>query len=1202
MRALLNLLDNSEEFQTIAAALAAPGDQVCIEGASGAGKSLLVAGVLRHSPAAALIVTHNEEHAGRLAEDLAALLEDEAGPGAVLRYPSITETLYDGMAPDRASLGDRLAVLEQLVDGQRVVVVASVAAVMHLTVPPAVLRAEVRTIQVGQHLDRDAFARGLTRLGYERVDLVDNVAQFSVRGGIVDVFPASAAWPTRIELFGDEIETLRRFDPQTQRSTEPVPALRIGPAAELMPDAKALDTGITRIENALRQELRRLRDREQFDEAKRLEEAVRQDLDRLATSAQAAGLEHYLPFFYDGLASLLDYMPAEAYVVVDEPVRVQSAADRLHADVERDYLRGLRAGAHLRLPETACLSATQLIERLQSANGRRIVYLTLLQREVPWAPRVPVLPFHTPPVESFAGQFELLTDGLRDWQQAGQTVLVTSSRPEQTAEALRGRRLLNVFVLDEEGKGLAPGRVSLSNLRLSSGFRLPSAQLTVLTEAELYGWQKVRRPKERRFRPGFSVTALSDLEVGDYVVHINHGIARYLGTSRQTVNGIEREYLHLQYAGEDRLYVPVTQMDRVQKYVGGDGKEPTVHSLQSARWAQTKKRVRESARLLARELLQIYAARERGEGHAFGPDSPWMAEMEASFRYEETPDQYAAVQEVKSDMEKPVPSDRLICGDVGFGKTEVAVRAAFKAVLDSKQVAVLVPTTVLAQQHVNTFRERLDPYPVEVEMLSRFRTPEEQRKLVDGLKAGTIDIVIGTHRLLHSDVVFKDLGLVVIDEEQRFGVKQKERLKKLRTMVDVMTLTATPIPRTMHMALSAIRDISVINDPPQGRLPIRTAVREYDEEIVRQAILREIERGGQVYYVHNRVQSIAHVASKVQQLVPQARIAVGHGQLPEDQLEHVMMAFYNHDFDVLVCTTIVESGLDIPNVNTIIIDEASRLGLAQLYQLRGRVGRSDRQAYAYLLYHYPDRMSEAAEARLQAIQEFTELGSGFKIAMRDLEIRGAGNLLGPEQSGHMEAVGLEMYLNMLGEAVRTLKGEEPAPAEDEPTIDLPVEAVIPATYVPDERQRISLYRRLAAVKSDDELAALEEEIRDRFGPPDQAVLNLVRIVRLKLACRLVGIAAVAPQAGRINVKLRSGHKLTLRERRIFTGIYRPRTATLTRHQANRLPRVTFDALEISFGYDPTRPERVFDSMEELTGRLSARENAPQPRPEKAKVA
>jgi transcription-repair coupling factor (superfamily II helicase) len=1063
---------------------------------------------------------------------------------------------------------------------------------MHLTVPVEVLREALLTVRPGESLDRDDFARELARLGYERTEMVSGVGHFSVRGGIVDVFPAGAEAPTRIELFGDEVETLRQFDPQTQRSTSPVEELGCGPAAELVPDVQALDTGITRIQNALRQELRRLRERDRADEAKRLEEAVNEDLHRLSTAAHAAGLEHYLPFFYDRLSSLLDYLPENAFVFVDEPVRARSAAESLHSDVERQYILGLRTGTHLRLPETACLSADELVERLEaSGTHRRTAYLTLLAREVPWAPDTPVLPFHTPPVESFAGQFDLLADGLRDWQRTAHTVCVSSGKPDETAAALRGRHLANVHVLapGDDGEQLQSGRISVCDLGLSGGFKLPSAKLAVLTENELYGWQKIRRPKGRRFKPGFSVTALSDLEVGDYVVHINHGIAQYMGTCKQTVNGIEREYLHLQYAGEDRIYVPVTQMDRVQKYVGGDAEPPSVHSLQSTRWKQTKRRVRRSAQLLARELFKLYAAREQGQGYSFGPDSPWLAEMEASFRYEETPDQYAAVQDLKRDMAKPAPADRLICGDVGFGKTEVAIRGAFKAVLDGKQVAVLVPTTVLAQQHVNTFRERLGAYPVEVQVLSRFKSPAEQQKIVDGLKAGTVDIVIGTHRLLRSDVHFRDLGLVIIDEEQRFGVEQKEKLKQLRTMVDVATLTATPIPRTMHMALSAIRDISVINDPPPGRLPIRTAVREHDDEVVRQAIIRETERSGQVYYVHNRVRSIQHVAARVQELVPQARVAVAHGQLPEDQLEHVMMAFYAHDFDVLVCTTIIESGLDIPNVNTIICDDAHRLGLAQLYQLRGRVGRSDRQAYAYLLYRYPERMTEAAEARLQALQEFTDLGSGFKIAMRDLEIRGAGNLLGPEQSGHLEAVGLEMYLAMLGEAVRTLKGEETTPVEEEPALDLPVEAVIPSAYVPDERQRISLYRRLAAVRSHDELQDLEEEMRDRFGAPEQPVLNLVRVVALKLACRQVGIVSVAPQKGRLTARLRKSHKLTTRERRVLTALYRPR-GRASLGEATLLPRATFEPLEVSFAYNAQTPDRTFEAMEDLVGRLAHRED------------
>lgn len=1185
MHTLLALLERSDEFQTILAGLVSPGDRLCIEGASGAGKSLLVAALARRSAGPTLVIAHNEEHATRLFDDLTALFGSDDS-AEVLRYPSITETLYDGMPPDRSTLADRLAALGRLARGEPTIVVASVSAVLHLTVPKDVLKAGLHEVRVGDVVERDALALDLVSLGYERSELVSEVGQFSVRGDIIDLFPPGAHMPARIELFGDEVESIRSFDPATQRSAEQLERLVFGPAAELLLDARRLDAGITRIQNALSAEIRRLRERERYEEARRLDEGVRRDLQRLGSAAHVGGLEHYIPFFYDRLASLLDYVPPEGLVFVDEPVRAQAAADRLHADVEREYNRGLRMGAHLRLPETACLSAAQLAERLEGpgSTAARVVYLTLMQREVPWAPELPVVPFRTPPVESFAGQFDLLTDGLSRWQRKGQRIVLCCSRPEQTITALRGRGLANIYLLNGEGGSEpASGRILVCDLRLSAGFQLPSADLVVLTENEVYGWQKIRRGKTRQYRPGFSITTLTDLEVGDLVVHVNHGIARYMGTCKQTVGGIEREYLTLQYAGEDRIYVPVTQMDRIQKYVGSDGKTPTIHALQSSRWSQTKKRVRRSAALLARELLKLYRAREQGQGYAFSPDSPWLAEMEASFRYEETPDQYMAIQDVKRDMEKPTPADRLICGDVGFGKTEVAIRAAFKAVLDGKQVAVLVPTTVLAQQHLNTFRERLAAYPVTIEVLSRFRAPAEQEKVLQGLRNGTVDIVIGTHRLLNADVQFRDLGLVVIDEEQRFGVRQKERLKQLRTTVDVLTLTATPIPRTMHMALSGIRDISVINDPPAGRLPIRTAVQEYDDEVVRQAILRELERGGQVYYVHNRVRSIKHVAARVQQLVPQARIAIAHGQLPEDELEHVMMAFYAHEFDVLVCTTIIESGLDIPNVNTIIIDDANRLGLAQLYQLRGRVGRSDRQAYSYLLYRYPERMTEAAEARLEALAEFTDLGSGFKIAMRDLEIRGAGNLLGPEQSGHMDAVGLEMFLTMLGEAVRTLKGEDPSFVEDEPTVDLPVEAVIPGAYIPDESQRISIYRRLAAAKSEDELGEMEAELRDRFGPLPQPVWNLIRLVRLKLACRQVGIESVAPQGGKVVVRLRKSHKLSVREREQLARIYRPSGLLRSdRGGVRTLPRATFEATEISFAYDPSAPERTFEAMEEVT--------------------
>ncbi len=817
----------------------------------------------------------------------------------------------------------------------------------------------------------------------------------------------------------------------------------------------------------------------------------------------------------------------------------------------------------------------------------------MLRREVPWAGNIPLFPFSTPPVDSFGGKFELLVEGLSDWQHQGKHVIICTNDVPRTLEVLQSRGLSDLHAADDE-LNLEPGLINAANIDISGGFTIPSANLIVLTGREIYGWRKLKRPDEPVYKRGFALTSLRELHEGDYVVHINHGIALYQGLSKQQVGGMERDYLVLEYAAGDKLYVPVTQLDRVQKYIGAEGGQPQVTSLKSGRWEQAKRRARKSTQLMAAELIKLYAARERAEGFAFAPDGPWVTELENSFRYEETPDQWQAVEDVKADMEQPIPADRLICGDVGYGKTEVAIRAAFKAVLDGKQVAVLVPTTVLAQQHYNTFRERLSRYPVEVAMLSRFRSREQQQRIIRGLKDGTVDVVIGTHRLLSSDLQFKDLGLVVIDEEQRFGVRQKERLKKLRETVDVITLTATPIPRTLNMALSGIREVSLINDPPQGRMPIRTYVRERDDELVRQAIRRELERGGQVYFVHNRVQSISHVAAAVQRLVPEARVAVAHGQMPEADLEQVMLAFYAEEFDVLVCTTIIENGLDVPNVNTIIIDDAHKLGLAQLYQLRGRVGRSNRQAYAYLLYRYPERLNEEAEQRLKAIEEFSELGSGFKLAMRDLEIRGAGDILGAEQSGHMSAVGLDLYCQMLADSVRALKGEPYASPDGQPAVDLPVEAVIPASYVPGERVRIELYRRLAACETEQEIDVLCQELEDRYGPMPKPVQNLVRLARLKLACMAVGVADVSAGNGRIVMRIDDEHKLSAREQRICEGLYRPTARQARQGVRSAIPRVSFSSNQISFGYTARDSEGMFRGLEQLLELLDAREQTRQP--------
>jgi len=1179
---LVECLKEAREFGDLVDRLAHGVGSVCVEGVSGAGKALLCAGVLADPQATALVATYNDERAQALVGDLKAFLGDADSPAGherVLLYPSIASALYDGVEPEREAVRDRLTVLERLCAGTPTIVVASVKSLLHLTLPSEVMVDARREVAKGQSYDRDELVGALLKLGYERVNLVDDSGQFSVRGDILDVSPPTSPKPVRIEFFGDEVERLRLFEPLTQRSTEELEAIGLGPAGELLLTDVTVRRALPTIKSAYRRELDQLNEQGKQREAIRLKERMTQDLEALERLAPAPGLIHYLPYIYSDPDSLFDYLPPDTYVLVDEPVRFQSHAEQFENDVHEAYRKGVKLGSHLRLPDTACMPFAKFVARHLVGARRKhpVVYMTTLQRDVPWAPKAEKMLVRTPPVDSFGGKLELLIGGLDEWQHEGKRVLVCCNDMDQTAGVLRQRGLSKVAEA-RDGLSLERGTVVVAELDISGGFAFPASDLVVLTGREIYGWRKLRRPEEPTYRRGFSLLSLRDLHEGDYVVHITHGIAIYRGLAKQTVGGMERDYLVLEYAENDKLYVPVTQLDRVQKYIGSEGGAPAVTALKSGRWEQAKKKARRSTQLLARELMKLYAAREAAGGYAFATDSPWLRELESSFRFEETPDQYQAIQDTYADMAKAEPADRLICGDVGFGKTEVAIRAAFLAVLNGKQVAFLVPTTVLAQQHYNTLRERLSRYPVEIGMLSRFKEKSEQRKIVEAIKEGRVDIVIGTHRLLISDVSFKDLGLIVIDEEQRFGVKQKERLKKLRESVDVLTLTATPIPRTLNMSLSGIRDISVINDPPQGRMPIRTYVRERDDGLIAEAIRRELERGGQVYFVHNRVKSIAHIASSVQRLVPEARVAVAHGQLAEEDLEQVMLAFYAEEFDVLVCTTIIENGLDVPNVNTIIIDDADHLGLSQLYQLRGRVGRSNRQAYAYLLYRYPDRMSEEAEQRLETIEEFSELGSGFKIALRDLEIRGAGEILGAEQSGHMSAVGLDLYSQMLGDAVKALKGEQVHDLEEAPSIDLPVEAVIPADYVPGEGQRLDLYRRLAAVRAPEELEDLVAELGDRYGEPPEPVQVLIRLARLKLEAIEARVADIGTQEGRVTVRLSEDARLTPREQRVIEGMFKP-TAQMARKGARSpLPRAVFTSLQISFGYDRRDREAMFTAL------------------------
>jgi transcription-repair coupling factor (superfamily II helicase) len=1023
-------------------------------------------------------------------------------PDAVLLFPETDALPYDRLPNDADKLADRLGALQRLLglDPEAKgppLVVASVRAAIDLLVEPDTFRAAHRTIRRGDTLPPAELALEWLRLGFDPSPVVDQPGLFSRRGGILDVFPPGG-YPVRIELWGDEVDTIRAFDPATQRSTEPLEEARVGPAHEVLP--RKLPVSF---------ELRGLR--AQFADP------FARDLGILRDGQQAfPAIEFYRGYL--GAATLLDYLPGDGILVLEDPTVLTATGREFEEQVEQLHADLLERGE---IPSGLARPYRPWRDTLQHARPARRIHLG-------FDPDAESLPFEHAP--KYGGRLDTFFGGLRD----SRCSVVVSQQADRLSELLgeeQGIQAKPTPELEEDG---AP--VALLNGLLREGWIAADLGLALFTDSEIFGWTKQRRAAPRRLdarRQAAERAAreafVADLQPGDLVVHVDHGIARYgglvqtiLGASETQQDG-KAEYLLLNYAAGDNLYVPISQADRVNRYVGAGDAEPSLTRLGSGEWLRAKAKVRRSVRDLAHELMDLYGARAALEGHAYPSDTPWQLELEGSFPFEETPDQVAAIHDVKADMERPKPMDRLLVGDVGFGKTEVALRAAFKAVQDGRQVAVLVPTTVLAQQHYNTFRDRLNPFPIRVEMLSRFRSEKEQRQILEGLNKGGIDIVIGTHRLVQRDVTFKALGLVIIDEEQRFGVAHKERLKQLRKEVDVLTLTATPIPRTLHMGLVGVRDMSILETPPEARLPVRTYVAEYDEGMIAEAILREIDRGGQVYVVHNRVQGIESIATKLHRLVPEARIGVAHGQMPEEQLEQTMLHFVEGELDVLVCTTIIESGLDIPNVNTLIVNNAQRFGLAQLYQLRGRVGRSAVRAYAYLLYGRDLSLSEIASERLKTIFEATELGAGMRIAMKDLEIRGAGNLLGAAQSGHIAAVGFDLYTRLLAEQVELLRarqdGHAPLPFEKTWTsLDLPVAAFIPPEYVNDDPVRLRLYQRFSAIEKDEELTSLVSELEDRFGALPEAAQNLVYLTSLRLHATEARVEALTATDHEVIVK------------------------------------------------------------------------------------
>src|SRR5579875_1928957 len=1062
-------------------------------GVPDAAKPALLAALLGDANEPALIVAARPARAATLAEEIAAFLDD---PDRVLLFPEIDTIPYERVQADRDAIEARLRVLEALAlpGNTGRIVVTSGMALAQRTLAPQAERAGLTELREGERIGIAALLARLDELGYAFVPMVEVPGQASRRGGIVDVYPPGAEAPLRIELFGDQIETLRRFDPTTQRTVARVERAVLGPARE---------ASVALVESLLAGlDLSGLADDQR--------ERFLAEFERLRQGDLGVGGGLYLPFL--GTAILLDHRPPSAAVVVDERIELLRALDDLdrQADEIRDDLeaRGLIPRG-FPPPHMPCAELREALDR----RARLVTLHRWAEDEGDDGGGDGVVRLFGP-VPTFGGRLRQAVLELDRRARAGERVIVASRQSTRVAESLHdiGREVGVQRDLDEPPPA---GAIALVNGSIGCGWSLdrPDGQVAFFTDNELFGFTKIRRPQRRRTvgREAF----LADLAPGDYVVHIEHGIARFKGLVRRTVDGVEREYLELEYAENDRLLVPTDQVDRLSRYVGPSEHAPQLTRLGTQEWQRVKERVRRAVTDLAQDLLNLYARRELTPGHAFSPDTAWQPEAEAAFPYVQAPDQLRAIGEGKAGMEQPRPMDRVVVGDVGYGKTEIAIRAAFKAVLDGFQVAVLAPTTVLVQQHYQTFRERLGGFPTRIEVLSRFRPEREQRAVVQALATGEVDIVIGTHRLLQKDVQFKRLGLAIIDEEQRFGVAHKEWLKRQQPGVDVLTLSATPIPRTLNMALSGIRDLSTLATAPEDRLPIKTYVAEYEERLVREAILRELDRDGQVYFVHNRVQSIERVAAELRRLVPEARIAVAHGQMPEGELERVMAEFQQGAYDVLVCTTIIESGLDIPNVNTILINDADRFGLAQLYQLRGRVGRGAHRAYCYLLYRKNKALTEVAQKRLQTIFEATELGAGFQIALRDLEIRGAGNLLGAEQSGQIGAVGFDLYSRMLADAVARLRaamrGEEPPPPSTQlppVQVDLPLAAFIPESYIDDLNARLALYQRMGAIATVEEAAALADELRDRFGPPPPAVLHLLYILAAKALARAAGVVQV----------------------------------------------------------------------------------------------
>ncbi|MDO4581409.1 MAG: transcription-repair coupling factor [Bacillota bacterium] len=1099
MQRLIEAWRNNQEYFDICAALQ-QGQTAQAFGLPLAARATFLAALYGEQPRPLLALTAHEDEAVDLYENMRPLLGER-----VCMFPVLELLPFEVYAHNIELISARIEVLSRLCRGEKPLVISCLNAVSRRLAPPQVFAAAHLRLKAGEVIAPELLGAKLSDHGYERVALTELPGSYSLRGSLIDVYPINAAQPLRIEFFDDEIESLRLFDPATQLSGDDAGEPLLPPAHETPLDQAAR----LRAAEALERELERQAAQLHGAPKKQLQDSFAPLAEFLRQGVWDNNMDALGCYFYPQSASLFDYFP-EAVVAVSEPQQLMDMSREWHLERESRYYDLLENGRLLPSFFSNFLDYEQILAAYKRHRLLLFNQITVktgeLKVDMQRIMDARELPVYAHDPKSFA-------EDIKSFAASGYMTLISASsdtRLERVREIIREMELPAVNIVRGE---------------FNRGFVAPMIKTALITEHEIFHKERKRRPR-RLHRGGEKIAHFLDLQAGDFVVHITQGIGRYLGVERLTVDEISRDYLLIQYAGEDRLYLPVDQLDLIQKYVGSEGGAPKLNKLGGGEWNRAKAKARASVRDMAEELLQLYAMREQVKGFAFGADSVWQSEFEDSFPYEETADQLASLEEIKRDMESDKVMDRLLCGDVGFGKTEIALRAAFKAVMSGKQAAILVPTTVLAQQHYHTLCERFRGYPVSCACLSRFFTPAQIKKTLADIAAGRVDVVVGTHRLLSDDVRFHDLGLLIVDEEQRFGVAHKEKIKALRQRVDVLTLSATPIPRTLHMALVGMRDMSVISTPPEDRRPVQTYVVEYHQRLIRDAIARELGRGGQVFFVHNRIDDIYDVAAELQEILPQARVCVAHGQMKEKQLEQVMVDFVDHQADVLVCTTIIENGLDIANANTLIVDEADNFGLSQLYQLRGRVGRSERQGFAYFTYRRDREISDIAKKRLIAIRDFTELGAGFKIAMRDLELRGAGNILGPEQHGHIVAVGFDLYCRLLAEEMASAGGAPPPEQPLATLLELQVDAYIPDSFVESSALKVEIYKRIAAAESAEELDGLAAELRDRYGALPLPLDNLLLLGKVKVLAKRLRISAVLQKTGFIEISFADGHPVS----------------------------------------------------------------------------